>query len=94
MQSRPSNRKAPNIEEIQMRKRSFPRLVIYTMLATVSLFSAMSIAQTPAYQGAAKAVGQPTSGFGYLDLKTLFERSYGTMRPFIAMSHLDPVSPE
>jgi hypothetical protein len=45
-----------------------------------------AIAQNPAYEQASKAVGVPTSGFGYLDLKTLFERSYGTLRPFIAMS--------
>ncbi len=45
-----------------------------------------AIGQNPAYAGAAKTVGVPTSGFGYLDSKTLFERSYGTLRPFIAMS--------
>ena len=28
----------------------------------------------------------PTSGFGYLDLKTLVERSYSTLRPAIAMA--------
>ena len=44
------------------------------------------IAQTPAWQGAVQAVGAPTSGFGYLDMKTLIERSYGTVRPLIAMS--------
>ena len=44
------------------------------------------IAQTPGYQGAAKELGHPTAGFGYLDMKTLFERSYGTLRPLIAMS--------
>ncbi len=45
-----------------------------------------AISQSPAYTGAARAVGAPTSGFGYLDMKTLFERSYGTLRPLIAMS--------
>jgi hypothetical protein len=46
----------------------------------------MAIANTPAYGVAVKAVGAPTSGFAYLDLKALFERSYGTLRPFLAMS--------
>jgi len=45
-----------------------------------------AIVSTPAYGPTVKAVGIPTAGFGYLDLKTLFERSYGTLRPFIAMS--------
>jgi len=45
-----------------------------------------AIASSPAFAQAAKAVGPPTSGFGYIDLKTLVERSYGTLRPFIAMS--------
>ena len=31
-------------------------------------------------------VTAPTAGFGELDMKTLFERSYGTMRPLLAMS--------
>ena len=44
------------------------------------------IAQTPAYQGAVKTVGAPTSGFGYLDMKTLIERSYATLRPMLALS--------
>jgi len=46
----------------------------------------IAIAQTATFGQAAQAVGEPTSGFGYLDLKTLFERSYGTLRPFLAMS--------
>ena len=45
-----------------------------------------AIAASPAFAQAAKSVGTPTSGYGYLDLKTLVERSYGTLRPFIAMS--------
>jgi hypothetical protein len=45
-----------------------------------------TIAATPAFEQATKAVGKPTSGFGYLDLKTLVDRSYGTFRPFLAMS--------
>jgi hypothetical protein len=44
------------------------------------------ISGTRAYGDAVKTVGEPTAGFGYLDLKTLFERSYGMLRPFIAMS--------
>jgi len=46
----------------------------------------MTIAASPAFAQAAKSVSAPTSGYGYLDLKTLVERSYGTLRPFIAMS--------
>jgi Protein of unknown function (DUF3352) len=44
------------------------------------------IVQNSAYQAAAKSVNPPNAGFGYLDLKAFFERSYGTLRPFIAMS--------
>ena len=44
-----------------------------------------AIASTPAYGSVVKTVGTPTSGFAYLDLKSLFERSYGTLRPFLAM---------
>ena len=40
----------------------------------------------PTYAQAAKSVGTPTSGYGYLDLKTLIERSYSTLRPAIAMA--------
>jgi hypothetical protein len=45
-----------------------------------------AIAANPGFAQASKQVGTPTSGFGYLDLKTLVERSYGTMRPVLAMS--------
>ncbi|MEP6671394.1 MAG: hypothetical protein ABJF10_19685 [Chthoniobacter sp.] len=45
-----------------------------------------AIASSPAFAQAAKSVGTPTSGFGYIDLKTLVERSYGTLRPFLAMT--------
>jgi len=45
-----------------------------------------AISASPAFADAIKAVGTPTSGFGYLDLKTLVERSYGTFRPFLAMT--------
>lgn len=46
----------------------------------------VAIAATSVFAQAAKSVNAPTSGYGYLDLKTLVERSYGTLRPFIAMS--------
>src|SRR5207302_10044250 len=36
------------LRRFQMRKKSFPTLVVYTALAAVSFFSALSIAQTPA----------------------------------------------
>ncbi len=45
-----------------------------------------AITSTPAYGETVKAVAAPTAGFGYLDMKTLFERAYGMLRPFIAMS--------
>jgi hypothetical protein len=45
-----------------------------------------AVAVNPAFAQAAKAVSQPTAGFGFLDLKALVDRSYGTMRPFLAMS--------
>ncbi|HSI14174.1 MAG TPA: DUF3352 domain-containing protein [Chthoniobacter sp.] len=45
-----------------------------------------AIVASPAFAQAAKSVNVPTSGYSYLDLKTLVERSYGTLRPFIAMS--------
>ncbi len=45
-----------------------------------------AITVTSGYSQTVKTVGTPTAGFGYLDLKGLFERSYGMLRPFIAMS--------
>lgn len=45
-----------------------------------------AISSTAAYKTSIQQVGAPTSGFGYLDLKTLFDRTYTTLRPFIAMS--------
>lgn len=45
-----------------------------------------AITQTLGYQTAIKRVGPPTAGFGYLDTKTLIERSYGSMRALLAMS--------
>jgi len=44
-----------------------------------------AILQNSAYQTAVKSVNPPTAGFGYLDLKSLFERSYGTFRPYVAI---------
>lgn len=58
---------------------------VTTALAQLKTGKAV-IVENPAYAEAVKGVGAPTSGFGYLDVKTLFERSYGIMRPFIAMS--------
>jgi len=46
----------------------------------------MAIAASPAFVQAAKSVAAPTSGYGYLDLKTLVERSYSTLRPALAMA--------
>ena len=37
-------------------------------------------------QALGRQAGEPTDAYGYLDLKTLFERAYGTLRPFLAMS--------
>jgi hypothetical protein len=45
-----------------------------------------AILQDSAYLAAVKSVNPPNAGFGYLDLKAFFERSYGTLRPLIAMS--------
>jgi hypothetical protein len=45
-----------------------------------------AIASTPAFAESSKAVGQPTAGFGYVDLKMLVDRAYGSLRPWIAMS--------
>ncbi len=42
--------------------------------------------QAPPRAWTISAVSAPTSGFGELDTKTLFERSYGTLRPLLAMS--------
>jgi len=39
-----------------------------------------------AFQTAEKSVETPTSAFGYVDLRSLVERSYGVFRPFLAMS--------
>ena len=45
-----------------------------------------AIAASPAFVQAAKSVAAPTSGYGYLDLKTLIERSYTGLRTPIAMA--------
>ena len=44
------------------------------------------IDQSASYQSASKLVHPPNAGFAYLDLKAVFERSYGTLRPLVAMS--------
>ena len=45
-----------------------------------------AITAVPAFDQMAKTVGTPTAGFGYIDMKALFERSYGALRPLLAMS--------
>jgi len=45
-----------------------------------------TVAATPGFGQASKTVGQPTSGFGYIDLKTLVDRSYPILRPLLAWS--------
>jgi|GEM_PF-380850 len=45
-----------------------------------------AITAVPAFGQMAKSVGTPTAGFGYLDMKALFEHSYGVLHPFLAMS--------
>ena len=40
---------------------------------------------TPTYGAAASAVAAPTSGFGYIDLKTLFERGYGPLKSLLGV---------
>ena len=42
--------------------------------------------QAPPRAWTIKEVEAPSTGFGELDMKTLFERSYGTLRPLLAMS--------
>jgi hypothetical protein len=38
------------------------------------------------YTSAAATVVAPTATFGYIDLRGLVERAYGTFRPFLLMS--------
>jgi hypothetical protein len=40
----------------------------------------------PAFVNAQNSLIAPTGAYGYLNLQALFERAYGTFRPFIAMS--------
>ena len=40
---------------------------------------------TPNYASATSAVAAPTSGFGYIDLKPLFERSYGPLKSLLGV---------
>ncbi len=42
--------------------------------------------QAPPRAWTIKEVEAPSAGFGELDMKTLFERSYGTLRPLLAMT--------
>lgn len=44
------------------------------------------LSETPEYQAAVKAVGEPTTSFAFLDLRKLVDRAYGLARPFVAMS--------
>ena len=41
---------------------------------------------TPTYAAATGSVAAPTSGFGYIDLKTLFERGYGPLKSLLGVS--------
>ena len=41
---------------------------------------------TPAFATASSAVTAPTSGFGYIDLRTLFERGYGPLKSLLGVS--------
>ena len=43
------------------------------------------IDSTPAYGAATGGLAAPTSGFGYIDLKTLFERGYGPMKSLLGV---------
>ncbi len=45
-----------------------------------------NLSGAPAFESAGKTVGAPTSAYGFIDLRGLFERAYGTFRPFIIMS--------
>ncbi len=44
------------------------------------------IGSTPTFHEIASTVGAPTIAFAYLDLHSLLERSYETLRPFLGMS--------
>ena len=41
---------------------------------------------TPAFTSASNAVAVPTSGFGYIDLRTLFERGYAPLKSLLGVS--------
>ena len=41
---------------------------------------------TPAFASASSAVTAPTSGFGYIDLRTLFDRAYGPLKSLLGVS--------
>jgi hypothetical protein len=40
----------------------------------------------PTYQAATKLVAPPTSSFAFIDVKALFERTYGTLRPLALLA--------
>jgi hypothetical protein len=44
------------------------------------------LASIPAFEDASRWVVRPSGAFGYLDLRSAFERAYGTFRPFIGMA--------
>ena len=46
----------------------------------------LHVDQTGSYQQAMQLVRPPTAAFAYLNTQTLFERIYGVVRPFLAMS--------
>jgi hypothetical protein len=47
--------------------------------------NAPQLSKTAGYGSATGLVKEPTNAFGYIDSKTLFERVYGTFRPFVMM---------
>jgi hypothetical protein len=48
--------------------------------------SAGRLDAVPEFQRAAKLLGAPTSAFAYLDLASIVQRTYGTLRPLLAMT--------
>lgn len=59
-----------------------------TVMATLNrpAAGAARLDQGESYRHATKLVVEPTSAFAYLDTRTVFERVYGVVRPFLAMS--------
>lgn len=60
----------------------------HAVRAVASRFDGASadVTQSAAFHEVAWRVSTPTTAFAYLDLRSLFERSYETLRPFLAMS--------